>query len=135
MPKKTRDRLSEAEWHIMEAIWEAGGPVSVRDVVQKLYPGGEKAYTTVQTIMNILVKKQYLKREKIGMVNFYTALVPRENAVRKATDNLVSRIFHGSFGALAAYLVDSDTLSVEELEELKAMIARKERQKKGRGDG
>ncbi len=132
MKMMKRKTLSEAEWNIMEAVWDAEAPVSVREVVQKLYPKGEKAYTTVQTFMNILVNKGYLKKQKIGMVNFYTPLVPRENAVRKATQTLVSRIFHGSFGALAAYLVHSDALSPEEISELKAMIARKEAEMKER---
>jgi predicted transcriptional regulator len=129
---RKKNVLSEAEWRIMEAVWDAERAVSVREVVQKLYPKGERAYTTVQTVMNILVDKGYLRKEKIGMVNFYTPRVARENAVRKATHSLVSKIFHGSFGALAAFLVDSDSLSPEEIRELKSMIARKEREMKER---
>ena len=45
-------RLTPAEWEIMTAVWRLDGPVSVRDVLESAYPNGEKAYTTVQTVMN-----------------------------------------------------------------------------------
>ena len=68
---KTARRLAEAEWRIMDCIWTFAKPSTVREIHQRLYPEGEKAYTTVQTITNILVEKGFLRKEKIGMVNFY----------------------------------------------------------------
>ena len=67
------------EWELMEAIWELGGAPSVREVLEFQYPNGEKAYTTVQTIMNNLVKKGVLSAKKIGLVNFYAPGKPCAN--------------------------------------------------------
>ena len=126
--KKKKTKLADAEWEIMEAVWEFRRPVTVREVHQRLYPAGEKAYTTVQTIMNILADKGFLRKKKIGMVNFYKASVSRERFTRGETRNLVSRVFQGSFGALAHYLVSSGELTAEELHELKALIEAKEKE-------
>ena len=126
MPKKIK--LAEAEWDIMEGIWNHGGQVTVREIQDALYPKAEKAYTTTQTIMNILVAKGFLKRKKIGMVNFYTPKISRALAAQHETQTLASRIFNGSMGALATYLVDSGELSAEELQKLKDLIAAKEQQ-------
>ena len=57
-----KKRLSEAEWEVMDGVWHLDRQVTVRDVVDYLYPNGEKAYTTVQTIMNILFEKGVLNR-------------------------------------------------------------------------
>jgi len=122
-----KKRLAEAEGEVMDGVWDLDDSVTVREVHEKLYPNGEKAYTTVQTIMNILTEKGVLSRKKIGPVNVYTALLSREDVARDETQSLVSRMFEGSFGALAAYLVNSDTLSREELDELKSLIDEKER--------
>lgn len=65
-----RRRLTEAEWEVMEAIWSLGVASGVRDVLQHAYPAGEKTYTTVQTIMNNLVAKGFLREKKVGLVNF-----------------------------------------------------------------
>ena len=124
-------RLAEVEWEVMDGVWRFDRQVTVRDVVNHLYPNGEKAYTTVQTIMNILAEKGVLDREKIGPVNVYRPAVTRGDVARAETRTLVSRMFEGSFGALATYLVDSGELSREELDELRALIEEREKAKEG----
>ncbi len=124
-----KKRFAEAEWGIMEGVWKFSDPVTVREVHGRLYPNGEKAYTTVQTIMNILVEKGFLQKEKIGMVNFYTPTLSRQEAAQVETRSLVGRMFQGSFGALATYLIDSGELSQEEIDRLKEMIDAKEKKK------
>ena len=122
-----KKRLAEAEWEVMDGVWHLDRQVTVRDVVDYLYPNGEKAYTTVQTIMNILFEKGVLNRQKIGPVNVYKSALSREDAAQDETRTLVSRMFEGSFGALATYLVDSGELSQKELDELRALIEAREK--------
>ena len=129
--KKTK-KLAEAEWEIMDGVWQFSQAVTVREIRAHLYPKGEKAYTTVQTFMNILVDKGFLEREKIGMVNFYSPLLSRSNFAKRETQTLVSRIFEGSFGELAQYLVKTGKLSKDELGALKTLIETKESETKRR---
>ena len=120
-------KLTEAEWEVMDGVWHLDRKVTVRDIVNHLYPNGEKAYTTVQTIMNILFEKGVLNRQKVGVANVYTPTLSRRDEAQTETRTLVSRMFEGSFGALATYLVDSGELSQEELDELHALIEAKEK--------
>ena len=122
-----KKRLAEAEWEVMDGVWHLDRQVTVRGVVDYLYPNGEKAYTTVQTIMNILFEKGVLNRQKIGPVNVYKSALSREDVAQDETRTLVSRMFEGSFGALATYLVDSGELSQKELDELRALIEAREK--------
>ena len=91
-----RKKLTPVEWEIMECVWNLGGKVAARDVVKQAFPNGEKAYTTVQTILNTLYKKGMLKREKIGMVNFFIPTKSRAKMVEDELSQFVSRVFHGS---------------------------------------
>ncbi len=125
-------KLTQVEWEIMEAIWDSGGSPSVREVLDQLYQNGEKAYTTVQTIMNNLVKKELLVAKKIGLVNFYAPTKTRVEMVERETSNLISRIFHGSVPALANFLIDSDSLTLEEIAKIKKAISQKEKDLKGK---
>ena len=50
--------------------------------------------------MNIMVKKGFLKREKIGMVNFYTP-VPLKDTVKREIVSLVLDFFDCSLTDLA----------------------------------
>lgn len=131
MPKR-RAELSAVEWEIMQAVWRLHKPVTVREVLEQAYPGAEKAYTTVQTFMNILVDKKFLKRKKTGLVNFYTATAARETVLRQSLQALAQRMFHGSFGAMASFLVSSNHLTPGELAELRQLL---EEQSGGKSDG
>ena len=124
MSKKIK--LTPAEWEIMNTIWELGGETSVRDVLEHTFPNGEKAYTTVQTIMNSLEKKDFLSHKKIGLVNFYTPLKTRNEMVKSELTGMIARMFHGSVPAMANYLIDSQNLSLTEIEEIKALLDHKE---------
>ncbi len=122
------EKLTPAEWEIMETVWELGGAPSVRDVLDSAYPGGEKAYTTVQTIMNTLVKKGLLTPQKTGLVNFYTPVKSRHDMVQFEMKNMLSRVFNGSVPALANYLIDFQDLSLDEIQKIKELLNKKAEQ-------
>jgi BlaI family transcriptional regulator, penicillinase repressor len=120
------DKLTPVEWEIMGAIWKLGGSPSVREVLEFAFPNGEKAYTTVQTVMNILEKKGLLKRKKQGLVNFYKPIKTRDQMINSEMSQLVSRMFSGSIPAVANYLIKSDELSLKEIEKIKELLEKKE---------
>jgi len=123
-------KLTQVEWEIMEAIWEIGGSPSVRDVLEHAFPQGEKAYTTIQTIMNTLEKKKLLKRKKTGLVNFYTPARSRETVVKAQMSSLVSQMFRGSIPALANSLLSLDGLGLDEIQKIKTLINLREKELK-----
>ena len=123
-----RSKITPAEWEVMEAIWALGGSPSVRDIMEHTYPNGEKAYTTVQTTMNTLEKKGFLRRRKIGLVNFYTPTRSRDEMVRRELSGMVSRIFDGSVPAVAGYLIKSSDIDLKEIEAIKKLLEAKARE-------
>ncbi len=125
-----QDKLTPVEWEIMEAVWALGEAPSVREVLENAFPNGEKAYTTVQTVMNILERKGFLERKKTGMVNFYRPLRSREDMEREEMSSIVARIFGGSKPALASSLLSLEGLELGELEQIKEMLARREKELK-----
>lgn len=122
---RTRTKLSSLEWEIMNIIWEADPPVSVREVLERAYPHGEKAYTTVQTVMNKLVEKGFLSREKTGLVNFYRPIKDRTQTLQKEIKTFANVTFGGSLPALASFLVNTDALSEDEIKALRHLIDQK----------
>jgi predicted transcriptional regulator len=59
----------------MEAVWAAGAPVSVREVMGRLNDGRAEplAYTTVMTVMSRLAEKDALARQQAGRGYVYEA--------------------------------------------------------------
>lgn len=123
-----KKKLTPAEWEIMQALWDLKQPASVRDVLEHLYPEGQKAYTTVQTLMNNLVAKKLVDREKIGLVGFYRPVPSRDEATRNEMSRLVSGIFGGSISAVASTLMSLDDMGLEDLAEIKRLLRRRERE-------
>jgi predicted transcriptional regulator len=129
---KRKPGLTAVDWEIMEAVWELGGSPSVRDVLDHAFPKGEKAYTTVQTIMNNLVGKGFLTRKKTGMVNFYKPAKNRLQMVRKETSSLLSRVFHGSVPAMTSHLLESEDLTMEEIKGIRDLLDSRARKLRGK---
>jgi BlaI family penicillinase repressor len=125
-------KMTPAEWEIMEAVWQLDRPVAVRDVLEHLFPNGEKAYTTVQTMLNILERKKMLTRQKIGLVNFYSPTRSRDEVSSSETRSLVRRVFGGSVPALANSLLDLDGVGLSELQQIKKLLAEKESELRGK---
>jgi predicted transcriptional regulator len=78
--------LGPLEAELVRAAWEAGRPVSVRDVLERVNNGRRPplAYTTVMTIMSRLTDKGVMRRHQEGRGYIYepVAADPAALAVR-----------------------------------------------------
>jgi len=108
----------------MEVLWERG-KATVADVTAAL-PPPPIAYNSVLTTMRILEQKGYVRHEEEGRAYLYTPILQRDEASSKAVDNVLSRFFNGSPGALALKLVENERLGEDEIARLKALIERHE---------
>jgi len=128
--KNSEPKISSVEWKILNAVWELEDTPSVRDVWEYLYPDKEKAYTTVQTIMNNLVNKGYLNKKKIGLVNFYSPLKTKDDSIKSEISKLISKAFNNSAPALATYLIRKQDLDLDDIKDMKALLSKKEKELK-----
>jgi len=135
MEKKSLTRpLTPLELEIMKVLWDAG-PATVQAVQEKL-PGAPKlAYTTVQTMLNVLHRKGKVKRKLKGRAFEYAPLFSREMAVRTTLRDVITRFFGGSAENLVMSLVASRDLKPEKLAELKRLVERSEGAAKEIPDG
>src|SRR3954468_7420188 len=109
MPRRKRnDQLTPLELEIMQVLWE-GGPASVAEAQERL--GGKLAYTTVQTMLNVLVRKGKASRTLVDRAYRYRAAISREKALGATLRDVVQRIFGGSAGALVMSLVETTQLA------------------------
>ena len=121
--------LTDAELELMAVLWRQG-PSTAREVLGHLPEG--RAYTTVSTILRILVDKGHLTQRLVGREMVYKPTKPRKRAGQSALRRVVDTFFDGSLeNAVAAHLADTDSdLSDEDLKRLAALI--REARKKGR---
>ena len=119
MSRKTQ-QFTPLELEIMKVLW-AAGPGNVQDVQAGL--GGEPlAYTTVQTMLNILVRKGKVKRILKGRAYVYQPAVRRLDAVAQTVSDLIDRMFGGSAEELVMGLLETNQLTPERLKELQKKV-------------
>lgn len=123
--RKSASQLTPLELRIMQVLWENGA--STVQAVQEKLPGGSLAYTTVQTMLNVLQRKGRVKRKLVGKAYEYRAVLSRERALRDAAGDLLDRMFGGSVDALLMSLVKSRQIDAEKLAKLQRLIDEQQR--------
>lgn len=119
MPRKKSEQLTPLELEIMQVLWETG-PANVQTVQQRLER--ELAYTTVQTMLNVLHRKGKVKRTLKDKAYFYRPAVSRRHVMGHAVGDLIDRMFGGSAESLVMSLVETRQLTPEKLSRLKELL-------------
>lgn len=119
MPRKKSEHLTPLELEIMKVLWEAG-PASVQTVQQRLE--GSRAYTTVQTMLNVLHRKGKVTRVLEEKAYVYRPAVTRSQAIGHALGDLVDRMFGGSAESLVMSLVETKRLTPAKLSKLQKLL-------------
>lgn len=124
MAKEKAATLTKLELEIMQVVWRlgAGNVGAVQEGLEQ-----PLAYTTVQTMLNILVRKGQLKRKLVGRAYEYSAAVSQERASGHAVRDLVERMFGGSSEALVMSLLKSHQIDAKKIAELERRLEDEER--------
>lgn len=130
--KVDADALTPLELELMQVLWEAT-PATVTEVQGRLQR--PLAYTTVQTVLNVLCRKGKAVRFKKRRTFYYSPAVSRFQVVTHILNEVVDRVFGGSASSLVMSLVETRHLTPEKLSAVADTLERAEREaqvRKGR---
>lgn len=126
------NELTKAEAQVMHYIWDLEKSF-LKDIVEA-FPEPRPAYTTISTVIRVLVKKGYVDYKTHGKVHEYFPLVTRKAYFRKHVKSIINNHFDGSVVSFASFFTGDDTLDLGELEEIKQLIDQKIQTLKGGGE-
>jgi BlaI family transcriptional regulator, penicillinase repressor len=129
--KRPRQEFTPLEFEIMNVLWSQG-PSTVAAVQQELEGSSSLAYTTVQTMLNILYRKGKVKRLLKGRAFEYAPSVSRKRVARSALRDVLNRLFGGSAESLVMSLVEDRHLTPARLAELNRLLAETREVSRGR---
>jgi predicted transcriptional regulator len=115
------DTLTGLELEIMKVIWPLGH-ATVREVYDDLKSRRTIAYTTVQTMMNILETKGHLKKQPGERAQTYAPARRQQQVVRSMVREFVDRVFDGSARPLLVHLLKEKGLTERERRELQKLL-------------
>jgi predicted transcriptional regulator len=121
------EKLSELQLAFVQALWELGEG-SVARVQEALEGQGRKlAPTTVATVLRRLEAQGWVAHREQGRSFIYRATVSHRRAAGRMLTNLTRSLFGGDLPALVSHLLESHKVDRRELEEIRQLIAEKER--------
>lgn len=128
MTSKKNQQPTESELEILQVLWELG-PSTVRVVNDILNKKREIGYTTTLKLMQIMLEKKLVNRNDASRTHIYSALANETDTQNSLLDKFVNATFKGSTMKLVMQALGNQTTSKEELDEIKALINKIEKEK------
>jgi BlaI family transcriptional regulator, penicillinase repressor len=122
---------SDAQVEVLNVLWERG-EATVGELWQAISAQRPVARNTVLTLVTRLEEKGWLRRHEEGNVLRYSAVVPKQTALRQIARRLVDTAFGGSAEGLIMTLLGGGDLSEGETARIRAMLDKVRGDKKGR---
>ena len=127
--KTSEQLLTPLELELMNILWETG-PADVQTVQAKLLTRS-LAYTSVQTMLNVLHRKGKVKRQLQNRAYLYTPVLTRQNAVTQAVGEMLDRFFGGSADSLVLSLIETRQLTPEKLADIQRVLEQSQEESHG----
>ena len=122
MPRAAREP-SELELQILSLLWE-NGPLTARQVLESLPDQKPRAYTSVLSVMQVMEKKKFLAHSSVEITHLYRPLVKKADVLTSMLSRLVNLVFGGRPSAAIQTLLQEESLSEGELDEIRKLLDR-----------
>tara|TARA_R110002111_G_scaffold153375_1_gene220210 strand:- start:179835 stop:180233 length:399 start_codon:yes stop_codon:yes gene_type:complete len=131
MARPKAKELTARELEVMHVFWDQNQPdamtemtvAEVRDALQKA--GRDLAYTTVATLVRILVEKEFLNQTNEERPFLYRAVRSFDEVSGSLLGEMIQKVFGGSREKLLLRLMDERKLSRQELKALEDILREK----------
>ena len=120
--------LSQAEWQIMELLWEK--PATLMELVAELSRTTSWTKSTIATMVRRMEEKGVLTHEDRGRAKLFVPAVSREEAAVQETQSLLRRAYHGSVGLLVSTMAQQNSLTKGDIDELYEILRKAEEEAK-----
>ena len=121
MPRHRQETPTAVELEILQVLW-SHQPATVRQVVDVLNETRTRAYTSILSMLNVMLEKGLVERETQGRAHLYRAKASRESTLGGVVKDLLGRAFNGSSTSLIAQVLEQSKPSAEELDEIRRTI-------------
>ena len=125
--------LSDAEWKVMEELWNCKSATGRELCEQMDHRCGWNRSTTL-TLLRRMEGKGAVESTQEGSVKVFRPLLRREEAALRETESFLSRVYQGSLSMMVSTLSRKQALSRKEIDELYALLKEAEVKKNDRDD-
>ena len=114
--------ITDAEFAVLEALWEAG-PQTIRELTLGLYPQGSVSdYATVQKLLERLEGKGCVRRDRSRHAHLFQAARERADLLDSQLKQVADKLCEGSLAPVLMHLVQATNLSKRQREALRQLL-------------
>lgn len=127
--KNFEKRLPDSELEIMKVIWHSKTPISTSEVKKIIDEETDNEWTqqTLQTLLNRLIAKGYLEKDKRGKEYIYTPIAKEKDYVEYESEQFLKKMHGNSVVGLMKALFDSRKISEDDIKELEKILEEKKK--------
>ncbi len=118
-------RLSEAEWKVMELLWD-NAPQTMMQITNYFKDSTGWTKHTVMTFLRRMEEKGAIHYEEGGRAKLYYPDIEKSEAMLQETEEFLDKVFGGHLGLMLNTMVEKKALSKDEIEELYAILRKAE---------
>ena len=115
------EELTKTEERIMQVFWDLQSGF-VKDIIEHLHDEPKPPYNTISSVVRILVKKGYVGFKAYGITYEYFPIISKAEYGKLSFKKLLANYFDGSTQSLLSYMVKEESVSEQDIEEIKKMI-------------
>ena len=116
LPKPT-----DSELEILQVLWK-NSPRTVREVNEILNKKKETGYTTTLKLMQIMLEKGLVSREREGKTHLYTAIAKENDTQKELLDKFIDKVFQGSASKLMMQALGRKKPTAAEIKEIQEIL-------------
>ncbi len=116
------NKLGDGELEVMQAIWDAGKPVTASNILEKVQQKRTWGLSTLMTVLGRLIEKGFLDCDKSTRTNIYSAKIEEKDYKKKEGRSFLEKMYGNSILDFVSCLYDGGNISPEEVSELKRII-------------
>ena len=120
--KTSIKRLPDGEFTILKVIWHLPNPTTSAQIMEKLGEDNHWKPQTLLTVLARLTEKGFLESVRKGRERQYTAIISEDEYLEVETSDFLKRYSGHSMGGLVKTLFSSNSLSDNELDELRSLL-------------
>lgn len=121
-------QLNKTELQVMKYLWILNKGF-MKDIVD-LFPEPKPAYTTISTLLGRMCDKNYIGFNRLGRDKEYYPILKKNDYFTAQLKTMITHFFNDSKSQFASFFTKNADFTMEELEELQAMVKQKIDQKK-----
>lgn len=120
--------LSDSEWRIISLLWEES-PRTITQITAALKDETGWTKHTVITLLKRMEAKGAIHFIDNGRAKQYYSDVDQKEAVKQETESFLSKVFKGNVGLMINTLINQNSLSQDEIDELYDVLKKAEESK------